>query len=439
MNIKINKKYKKINEMALPLILNNVTSMIIGLCDQAMIGRVSLSAFAAVGIITSTVNSIAGVLGMTSIAFNIIGAKCKGQEDYDGLYNNFIFNILLSCIIGTIFFLLALCFGNIVLIRIYKLENETLNDAAVYLKIFSISVGLNMILFTFSSYLKIINKTKYILYGNIFASVSNVLFDYALIFGNFGFPKMGIRGNAIGSIMALLLNMIIYIVVLRKNLSIRCNVIKVIKNWKEMFKISIPLMGQEFLESTILVIVINAILSRIGILEVSTYNLLSAIITIGLMPMYAYSQTALTLISENFGVKKKKELIEIPIKCLVYALIFYSIISLLIIIFKSKIPRIITNDTDLIVNSTKYIPMVVGLNIFNFSGTVHKYCLQAIGDEKWVFISSIIFNIIGIFSIFMLSITLNYKLNGVYLGIMLNYIVLALTFYFRYNKLISNI
>lgn len=48
-----NLEYKKINNIAIPLMLNNVSSMIIGLCDEAMIGRVSLVGFAAVSIIVN--------------------------------------------------------------------------------------------------------------------------------------------------------------------------------------------------------------------------------------------------------------------------------------------------------------------------------------------------------------------------------------------------
>ena len=60
------------------------------------------------------------------------------------------------------------------------------------------------------------NKTKYILYGNIISCVSNVLFDYILIFGKFGFPKLGIVGNAIGSVLSLILGIVFYIIIIKK-------------------------------------------------------------------------------------------------------------------------------------------------------------------------------------------------------------------------------
>ena len=72
------------------------------------------------------------------------------------------------------------------------------------------------------------NKTKYILYGNIISCVSNVLFDYILIFGKFGFPKLGIVGNAIGSVLSLILGIVFYIIIMM-NYHIKCNTKKCIK------------------------------------------------------------------------------------------------------------------------------------------------------------------------------------------------------------------
>ena len=74
-------KYKRINSFAIPLFLNNITALIIGLCDAAIVGRVSTEAFASVTLIANTINSIVGVLGSVSLALNIIGAKLKGKND----------------------------------------------------------------------------------------------------------------------------------------------------------------------------------------------------------------------------------------------------------------------------------------------------------------------------------------------------------------------
>lgn len=432
-----NKEYSRINNMALPLLLNNISTMVICLCDQAMVGRTSIAAFASVGLISTTVNSITGVIGSTSIAFNIIGARCKGKNDYNELKNNFTINIFISIIIGLIFFLGTLVFGNILLENLYNIKGDDLLEASEYLNIFSSSLGLNMIIFTFSSYFKIMNRTKNILYGNIVAAVSNLFFDYILIFGHCGFARMGIIGSAIGSIIGLTLNIIVYVVAVRNDRLFKILNNEIISKLKDIFKLSLPIMGQELLESTIFILAINTILSIIGIFEVSVYNLLLAIINIVLMPMYAYSQTAITIIGEDLGAEQLNNVKRTPLRCLFFAFAYYIIFSVILLLFKNYIIPIITNDTKLIVKSISYMPLALMINIFFIPATVYKYSLQGIEDGKWVFLSSVIINLIGVISILLLSEVIHLNLYGVYIGLALNYMILSSAFYYRYKYIMK--
>ena len=434
LNNEKNINLRKLNKMALPLILNSITIMVISLCDQAMIGRISLEAFGAVGLISSTVNSITGVFGMTSVAFNIIGAKHKGKKDLKGLYSNFAVNLLISSIIGLAFFIITLLYGKPILKNLYNLKGSILNESTNYLYIFSLSLGLNMILFTFSSYLKIINNTKYILYANVTSAVLNIVFDYVLIFGHLGLPRMGMKGNAIGSVFALTIGIVIYVIFsspLKLFKALDINFKEIIKN---TIKLSIPLIGQEILESTLLVIIINSILAHIGILEVSVYNMLYVIIGIALMPMYSYSQTSLTFVSENLGEANKLSLNKTPKTCMLLALIFYFAIAVMLFTFNDWIFRIITNDLNLIKTSSAYIGFALVINIFNVPNTVYKYSLQGIGHERWVFFSSIIINFIGVNIMIILSMLFRLNLYGIYIGLLLNFIVLSITFFIKYSR-----
>lgn len=63
-------KIKEINLIALPLLLQSITGLALGLVDQAMIGRISIEAFAAVGVIVALLYTITGILGSIAVAFN---------------------------------------------------------------------------------------------------------------------------------------------------------------------------------------------------------------------------------------------------------------------------------------------------------------------------------------------------------------------------------
>lgn len=429
----------RINKLAIPLMLNSISSTVINLCDQAMVGRTYLEGFASVGIIGSNVYSITGILGAISIAFNILGSKAKGKEDSEDLNNSLFFSLTISILIGCIFFALCTFWGGNILETCFNIHGKTLEDATIYLSIFSLSVGINLVLFNISSYFKIINKTKYILYGNIISCLLNILFDYILIFGKFGFPKLGIVGNAIGSVMSITVCVVFYIFIIVKNNFINKTKVNIFKNAKEILTVSSPMIFQELAESTIVVFMMNYILSKIGLMEVSIYNLLFSIINIALMPMYAYSQASLTIISEDIGAKNVNSTSKIIKACTFRALMFYAFICLIILTFRNSIPMIITNDTGLIVNSSKYMLIIIIANIINIPSCILKTSMQALGKEKIVFIYSSVISIFATVLIYVFVCILGYGLNSIYIGLMINYLILSILLLKKFNIIKENL
>lgn len=431
---KLNKSdLKYINNMAFPIILNNLLAMLMDFCIQAMVGRLTLNNFAEVSVINTTIYSITGVLGMVSMAFNILGSRYRGRKDETGLRQSFLVNLFIDFILGILFFMISILAGKIVLSELYGFRGAILDETSIYLNIYVPSIGLNLILFTFGAYFKIINKTKYTFYVNLVVTAVNILMNYILVFGKFGFPRMNMNGAAVAAILSLTLNLIIYLFLIKCNVIFRTEYDNVFNIFKDTVKITIPLMGQEVLESTIVIIFINSVLSHIGMKEVSIYNLLFLLISLAYMPMYGYAQTSLTIVSKIFGTQNKDKVKVIPKVSTKLSLIFYAVISGSVVIFNKQILNIITNNNYLITGSIVYLIIALLSSILNIPATIYKYCLQGIGDEKWVFLSSILINIINIGLIYIFGIKINMKLNGVYLGLMINYLILTVAFSIRYK------
>lgn len=428
--------------MAIPLVFNSVVGMLIGLIDTAMIGRISLDAFGAVGLISTTINSITGVLGAIAVAFNIAGAKSEGKGNTKDLVDNFISGISISLFIGTLFWLILFAFGDGILKVVYGLQGSLLKESLSYMNLFSMTTCLNMMLFMFSSLFKILNTTKYLFIGNITATITNVILNYILIFGKLSFKPMGVKGAGIASVISLSLNLIIYVFILYKKKLIVIDyllpIIKILKLGLRLIRKSLALMGQEILESTLLVVCINAILSRIGVLELSAYTLLESVVTIVLMPMYSYASTTLTLVSKNYGEKQYEKMSIIPRQSLKLALIISIGLIILLIIFKSYIVLLLTNDYNLINYSINYYIIALVACLFSIPNNIYKYGLQGIGDERWVLFNSIVINLIGIALVFLFSLVFKMGLYGLYLGITIDFILLSICDYLRFSNKVTN-
>jgi Na+-driven multidrug efflux pump len=84
-----------------------------------------------------------------------------------------------------------------------------------------------------------------------------------------------------------------------------------------------------------------------------------------------------------------------------------------------------------------YIPIALLINTFFIPATIYKLSLQGIDDGKWVFVASILINFMGVIFILFFTKIIYLGLTGVYIGMAINYIILAIAFYSRYNNIIK--
>lgn len=402
-------KKDQLNQLALPLILSNVVSLVISLCDQAVMGHLSITSFAAVGIVAGFINSVTGVLGATSISFNILGARVYQNQS---LFRKYLeTQVILSLLIGLLGFGFITFGGKFIFQQIYQLNAQVLEESLNYAYIFSSSIGLNLLLFTCSSYLKIINRTKYILIGNTVATISNVILDLLFVYG----LGLGMIGNAVGSVLALILNLIIYLVLLKCEIRWEVPLFR-FSLIKENLQYAFPMMVQEFLENTILIVVLGALISRIGLLEVSVYQLINNLLQISWMPMYAYAQATLTIVSEN-----PKCIVPIHQQAITRSIRLYALISVFLVLNQNFIINLITNQKLLLEYFCKYFPMVIILFIFNNMLTIYQYTLQTLGEQKGILKTTLLIYSIGYLLIYLFA--------QLYKSLWIVYVILAMIYF----------
>lgn len=434
----IKNEAKELNNIALPLIIQSITGLIIGFTDQAMVGRISIFAYSAIGVVVSLLSLLAGILGYTSVVFNINGAKALGKEDTADFQDEFISCLILNILIGLAFFIIIILFKIPILSLLYGFKGKILDEAINYLNIMSVYILIELLLFNFSALFKIKKMTKWVLIGSTTSSIINVILDYGLIFGNLGLPKLGGKGAAIGTIVSLVINLLFYICICKNYIEFDYRKIDIYKyKIKNNIKESIPLMGQEVLEGSIFVITINAIISRIGVVELSAYLILTELINIILIPMYMYGSATLTLISQNDGKNDRKSLISIPKLSILISMIIYLFLSILFIAFREYLPQLITNDKKVILIASNLLIYIIISNIFNPFCTIYKYSLQSLNESKFVLINTAKVNFLSLFTMFFLIYTFKIEMYGIFISLFFNYVIVFIIYFKKYNSCIE--
>jgi len=192
--------YKKILRVALPAIAGLSSQMVVSLVDTAMVGRLDEAtyALAAMGIGVLATWALISFFSSLATGIHVIVARKYGQADYIscGLtLNNAIFIALL---IGTIVAAVGIFFANPIA-HLFAADPVVGDYASDYIFYRFLGIPFFLISVSYRGFFFGISKTKIFMISGVVTNLLNIIFNYILIYGEFGFPRMGLAGAGLGS------------------------------------------------------------------------------------------------------------------------------------------------------------------------------------------------------------------------------------------------
>jgi len=206
--------------------------------------------------------------------------------------------------------------------------------------------------FSFRAFYVGIGKTKVITYTTLTMVVVNVFFDYALIFGHFGFPKMGVGGAGLASVIAEFSGAGAFIVYTLMNKNARKFSLFRFAGYdsglmKRLFKVSFPLMLQNFFSFSIWFFFF-LIIEKMGEIELAVSNIIRSIYVVMIIPVMGFSTAANTLVSYVIGQGRSKEVLSLTWRIAMVAAGFSAILSLICNLFPRLIIQVYTTEPSII-------------------------------------------------------------------------------------------
>lgn len=198
--------YKMVLGVAVPIMIQNGITNFVSLLDNIMVGRVGTEQMSGIAIVNQLllVFNLA-IFGAISGA-GIFSAQFYGCKDTKGVRNTFRFKIYICGLIVLIGVLVFLLWGDkLILLYLHGEENRAALDAALYygrqylwvMLIGLLPFGVEQL---YTSTLRECGETVVPMVAGIVAVFVNLIINYLLIFGSFGFPKLGVVGAAIGTV-----------------------------------------------------------------------------------------------------------------------------------------------------------------------------------------------------------------------------------------------
>ncbi|MBD0851031.1 MATE family efflux transporter [Maribacter arenosus] len=207
------KEFKYNIRLSVPVILGMLGHTFVAFADNIMVGQLGTAELAAVSLGNSFV-FIAMSLGIGfSTAITPLVAEADGAGNKADGKNALKHGLVLCTVLGFSLFGIILLLKPIMYLM--KQPPEVVELAMPYLDLVAFSLVPLIIFQAFKQFSEGLSQTRYPMYATIIANVVNIVLNYLLIFGSFGFPKLGIVGAAVGTLTSRVI-MVIYIWILLK-------------------------------------------------------------------------------------------------------------------------------------------------------------------------------------------------------------------------------
>ncbi len=395
---------KHIWSVTYPVLLGLLAQNIINVTDTAFLGRlgeIPLGASAMGGLLYFCVATVA--FGF-SIGAQILIGRRNGEGNYreTGSYfwQGLFFSFLMSWVL-----LGAMSLNSDALLRLFISTDEVYDATREFfdMRIWGILVYFLSVMFR-AFYVGITN-TRVLTMSAVVMAVVNVVLDYAMIFGHWGFPAMGIKGAALASVIAEGASLLFYVLYTylyinreRYGLSRFTGVNREVI--VQILRISMFTMLQYFLLMSVWFIFFIAI-ERHGAFSLAVSNIIRSLYAVMLIPVHALSTTANTLVSNLIGEGKSDGVIALLHKIARHSFGVMCVIVVVFALFPRWIISVYTDDPALIEGSVSSLYVLLAAMLVASVSNIYFNGISGTGATRAaLYIEIVIQAIYGVYIVY---------------------------------------
>ena len=199
--------------IAIPIALQNMLNTITNLVDTMMIGKLGSTAIAAVGLANKYFFVFSLLVFGVCSGSSILAAQFWGNRDEKNIRKVLGLAALIALLGAVLFFVPALLNPRLIM-RIFTNSENSVEVGAQYLRLACLTYPFIALSNVIVAMMRAINKVKTPVVTSLIAILINICLNYCLIFGNFGFPELGVSGAAIGTLVARIVELLLLIAVM---------------------------------------------------------------------------------------------------------------------------------------------------------------------------------------------------------------------------------
>ena len=368
--------------ISVPIISGMVSQNILNLVDAAMVGHLGSASLAAVGI-SSYINffCVAIFMGLaTGVQVMVARRLGEGREERAAapLNGSLMLNLLFAVPVS-----IALYFAAPSIINLLLEDPAVVTESEIYLQMRVIGIWAIAMNFTFRGFWSGIKLPKYYMYVLIGIHVINIFLNYALIYGKFGFPELGVQGAGLGTTLSVVIGTVVHFILCLKKAHKFGFMEKLPspKALKSIISLSIPNSIQQLFFaagfSTLFWII-----GKVSTDALAAAHAVTNLTLVAILPCIAFGMSASTLVSEALGRENSEDAYLWGWDVTKLAMIILTAIGVIFLLFVDPILAIFLVEPDALATARwPFILMAIGLPL-EALGMVMMHALIGAGATK---------------------------------------------------------
>lgn len=343
--------YRMVIVLMIPMLVQNGISSFVNLLDNIMVGQLGTEAMSGVAIVNQIMLVYFICLFGAVSGASIFSTQYFGKMDYDGVRQAFLFKLICCSFIGILTIGICLFFGgNIIDLFLNDASKASMeltkNQALSYLHVMMIGMVPMILTQTYAGTLRDSGQTVQPMVAGVAAVLVNLVLNYLLIFGNFGCPKLGVTGAAVGTTVSRFVEALIVIIWTHKDKEKNPYIVGIYKKLyiapslaKQILITGTPLLVNEALWSLGQTVMVQCYSMR-GLNAVAGYNIFATASNLFGVCIIATGGAVATLVGQRLGAGDLQGARDMDRKLIFFTVLFCGGIGILLFVFAPVIPLI---------------------------------------------------------------------------------------------------
>jgi len=429
--------------IAVPVSIGQLGHIMLGVVDSFMVGRLGAEPLAAAAL-ANGIFFLLMVLGIgMSHAITVLVAIAKGEnnDEYCGviLRQSLVVNIIFSLLLT---FLVVLASQNL---EYLNQDPKVAQLTSSYLEILGFSILPFMVFQTFRQFVEGFSDTKPPMYVAIFANLINFFVNWLLIFGNWGFPELGLNGAGFATLSTRIFMaavMMLYALKSKKYLqydsSLRFKTVD-FKVMKKIINIGFP-SGIIYCFEVGAFTFAAVMVGWLGSKSLAAHQIALNLASISYMVVLGISSAATIRVGNALGRKDYPNVKRAGFSAIFLGAGFMSLTGLTFIIFHKFLPTLYIEDVSVINLASSLIIIAALFQLSDGIQAVGIGVLKGLTDVKLpMFITLLAYWIIALPVGYLLAFKMNYDIIGIWIGLFLGLTIAATLFVVRFKLKLKKI